>query len=140
MIDYLEQLFRLERTVQETVGDEDLLRLSRERREDTVSSALPGRELREADVPTLPDNGEAEAVSQPAPEAQELALPETIAARTEEFWQEEAVRRVNHVLSVEEAARDSMTIHRPVPRREGEGLERRLRRDSRRYDSGFFWY
>ena len=31
-------------------------------------------------------------------------------------------------------------ILRPREEARGENLERRLRRDSRRYDSGFFWY
>jgi len=80
--------------------------------------------------------------------------------RTAEFWQAEGIRRVERALSEpyatprrldstrpeevwEEPApgiRERMALSRPKPVQEQDELERRLRRDSRRYDSGFFWY
>lgn len=84
----------------------------------------------------------------------------------EAYWQEEAVRRIERALTVDtipvrrmesvnpaemgkikavreetEAAENySTVIRRQDGERPDETLERRMRRDSRRYDSGFFWY
>ena len=113
--------------------------------------------------------GEEELPRVPVPAmGKEQEVPETGAAamRGEEFWQVEAVRRLESALSEMPALR-----HRPdgeIPEEMGrpnreemlpegghresfaslrtgtvegvETLEHRLRRDSRRYDSGFFWY
>ena len=91
----------------------------------------------------------------------------TVRRTSEEmYWQEEAARRIEHALTDStlpvrrmeriapmemgkikptreepRAAEDhSAVIHRQDEESPEEMLERRLRRDSRRYDSGFFWY
>ena len=73
----------------------------------------------------------------------ELSWPElstAIPEHGESFWQQEALRRIGQALDIPEPARSFPSISRPVESREGEGLERRLRRDSRRYDGGFYLY
>lgn len=50
------------------------------------------------------------------------------------------VRRVQQELSLPEAEQYRFPIRRAVGEKAGEDLEHRLRRDSRRYDSGFYWY
>lgn len=105
--------------------------------------------------------GEETQVSSPAglePEpVQEMYLPAGRQEAAQAFWQEEGLRRLERALSGPEgpeplaAARaaweepvQAVRDRIPVPRggelpRETD-LERRLRRESRRYDSGFFWY
>ena len=128
MIDYLERLFVREEHQRE--GEEDI--------------ASPSFLQMEEDVEALP-------VSRIRDEAQ---------------WQSEAVRRLEQALSVPESgnrrlpAEQPESLPRPVLTREeaafepysfperhfsretdgAQELERRLRRDSRRYDSGFFLY
>jgi hypothetical protein len=128
MIDYLERLFVREESGLE--GEEDSGASSLLRKEESVES-LPVSRLRD-----------------------------------EEQWQQEAVRRLERALHMQEPAgrrlseeraeelvrvavsREEpgfetypapMTHFRGQPERE-ETLEHRLRRDSRRYDSGFFLY
>lgn len=59
---------------------------------------------------------------------------------TAQFWQQEIKARLDSALDVESAQRESVSIRRPAEGETGESLEHRLRRDSRRYDSGFFLY
>ena len=129
MIDYLEQLFAPEQTEKSE--------------EAQIQTTLRTR------------------LAQEEPEM--MALPRT---KAEEYWQEEAVRRLEHAVSdapafhrgmesiapvemqrisaareePETAERYSTEIRRREEERPDEVLERRLRRDSRRYDSGFYWY
>lgn len=141
MIDYLERLFAPEEPGE---GEEP---------ERSVRfSPLEGERVEEMAYPMLA----------PEPEAERGGMEE----KTAEFWQTEGRRRVERALSESPAPlrrldstgpepmsgaaavweepvpgnRESMALSRPEPRREQDELERRLRRDSRRYDSGFFWY
>ena len=56
--------------------------------------------------------------------------------------EEPVVRRFSGLAQepVQEGSREWLSLRRPSHEREGEGLERRLRRESRRYDSGFYQY
>ena len=132
MIDYLEALFTPE-TRAETAGEEPLPR---------APAARADKDLEQPETGTMTPG------------------------RGEEFWQEEAVRRLESAMSEqpaaqrrlssvapeemalagrseelpEEAVRESARFYRSRTVGVAESLEHRLRRDSRRYDSGFFWY
>ncbi len=139
MIDYLEALFAPEQP---------------EEKQEPGSFSGAGAEWSEPEemaLPFLMEEGE----EQPAP-----------AMRGEDYWQEEGLRRVEHALTqpgkaysrpdseppetlaralagVEAptaAQNESAVFSRPQNADGAWDLERRLRRDSRRYDSGFFWY
>lgn len=140
MIDYLERLFTLEEH-----GGEEKPEI------DFRFSSLEAEQIEEMDYPRF------------APESRENT---SVSGRTQEEFQQEAVRRVERALSdapalprrlesvlPQELRKVSLAAQEPdFSRREGgkaagvpdpdagEVLERRLRRDSRRYDSGFFWY
>ena len=139
MIDYLERLF----TPEERDGE-------REQEVKFRFSPLSGEPVEEMSYPVFgrePEEGGGE-------------------ERTAEFWQAEALKRVERALSdpyspprrldgtrpepmpgtaavweePDPGRRESMELSRSGSVREQDELERRLRRDSRRYDSGFFWY
>lgn len=141
MIDYLERLFTVE-----------------------VQGEGENPEVKARIAPLAEEAAEAMPYPRFVPEDMEnqMSIPET----TEQFWQSEGARRVEHTLSdaptmprrlesvlPEELVKVGKTVQEPIfdrwtgitGTRTGipeaqESLERRLRRDSRRYDSGFFWY
>ena len=141
MIDYLERIFAPEQRKEEG-KPEEFFRFS-------PLEAEPGQEMR---LPAL----NAEPVEE---------IPVSSMER-EAFWQIEGLRRIGEALTPSgagtyrlspsdpeelarvgvareepvDADRNRLQIHRSQPGTETRELERRLRRDSRRYDSGFFWY
>ena len=79
-----------------------------------------------------------EALSVPAePESPEVS---TNPSRTVEVYQSTTVQNFEYTPPDPARQADIIPISRPAVERAEEGLERRLRRDSRRYDSGFYWY
>ncbi len=113
MIDYLEQFF-----------------LEQEKPLEQLSVSLPGSgaEMEPVMVP-------AGLQMEPAGSAVSTNQPQSV-----DVFRNTTVRNVEDTLTnpVQQAA--PLPISRPAVEREGEGLERRLRRESRRYDSGFYWY
>ena len=71
------------------------------------------------------------------PERSEVS---TDPSRTVEVYQSTTVQNFEYTPPDPARQADIIPISRPAVERAEEGLERRLRRDSRRYDSGFYWY
>lgn len=128
MIDYLERLFAVE---------ED----GREEKPEVQFRFFP------------PEEESAEQMKVPALPAEQEKMSSVLRKKTEERGQSPARSRRLSPLDPEELARVSMereeaadgawdrvNIRRSEPQGGAQELERRLRRDSRRYDSGFFWF
>lgn len=116
MIDYLERLFTL-----------------------PAQSEAQGEQ--QPEIPGAKAEGEqVEILSPTLPAGEEPEFRSTKTVRDVEVPSGTAVRAVEEFLADFEGGQQRLTVRRPGQTREGEGLERRLRRDSRRYDSGFYWY
>ena len=114
MIDYLEQFF-----------------LEEEPRREEGTLTASGAAFSEGTAGNV-------ALSVPAePESPEVS---TNPSRTVEVFQNTTVQNFEYTLANPARRAAGFPISRPAVERAGEGLERRLRRDSRRYDSGFYWY
>ena len=127
MIDYLERLFIREEHLRE--GEEDISSPSPLRMEEEAEE-LPVSRIRE-------EQWQQESVPR---HERTLSMPEE---GTRRLPAERPESLPHPVLSREEPGFQPYSFPEPYPFRERDGtqeLERRLRRDSRRYDSGFFLY
>lgn len=114
MIDYLEQFF-----------------LEEEPRREEGTLTASGAAFFEETVGIAPRGVPAE------PELPEVS---TNLSQAVEVFQNTIVQNFEYTPADQARQAEIIPISRPAVEWAGEGLERRLRRDSRRYDSGFYWY
>lgn len=113
MIDYLEQFFREQEKTQE---------------QPAISAPVAAAETEPVILPAQP---------QTEPTFHELSPKQP---RSVDVFQTLTVQTVEPELTDPGQARPTLPISRPGVEGETWTLERRLRREARRYDSGFYWY